>query len=67
MIAKYQGADGSMGFRSGRVYHLDVDIILISVDSKMTLNPCIVVSDNHGHSCPYSSLDSLQRNWELIR
>lgn len=55
MIAKIIGQDGSLGFRTGRKY-----IINIERD-----NNWIWVKELFGRSCPYQSMNTLKNNWDI--
>ena len=55
MIAKFIGQDGSLGFRTGRKY-----IINIERD-----NNWIWVKELFGRICPYQSMNTLKNNWDI--
>ena len=57
MIAKFIGQDGSLGFRTGRKY-----IINIERDNN---NNWIWVKELFGRSCPYQSMNTLKKNWDI--
>lgn len=57
MIARFIGQDGSLGFRTGKKY-------VITLDQGGQHN-WIWVKEMFGRSCPYESIDALERNWEL--
>lgn len=57
MIAKFIGHDGSLGFRTGRKY-----IINIERDNN---NNWIWVKELFGRSCPYQSMNTLKKNWDI--
>lgn len=57
MIAKFIGQDRSLGFRTGRKY-----IINIERDNN---NNWIWVKELFGKSCPYQSMNTLKKNWDI--
>jgi len=56
VIARFIGQDGSLGYRTGQVYHLDVRRAIFS-DKPHILRP---------RPCPYSSWAAFWANWELV-
>lgn len=56
MIVRFIGSDGSLGYRTGQKYALDV-----RTDWTGT-RPSIL----RPHACPYGSWDAFWRNWELV-
>lgn len=66
MKAIYKGENGSMGFITGNVYVLrsKIDYLYIGNGLKQY---CIVIYDTKSSRyCPYSSLESLLKNWKFI-
>lgn len=57
MIARFIGQDGSMGFRTGKKY-------VITLDQGGQHN-WIWVKEMFGRSCPYESMEALERNWDI--
>lgn len=54
---KFIGKNGSMGFRKGQIYQL----------KSVVRDSCIVLQDtNSSLSCPYSGLEAVFNNWELM-
>ena len=58
MIAKFIGQDGSLGFRTGRKY-------IINIERDNNNNNWIWVKELFGRSCPYQSMDTLKKNWDI--
>lgn len=58
IIAKFNGLDGSRGFRKGRIYKLKS-----TIESGWLF---IYDSDSH-NSCPYSSMETFLENWTEVR
>lgn len=56
MLAKFIGQDGSMGFRRGRVYNLEV------AGGRGRRPPVIVWPVR----CPYGSWDAFYANWQKV-
>ena len=56
MLARFIGKDGSMGFKTGQKYELK---------SKCANNKIIVKTANDKLFCPYDSIESFLRNWEI--
>nr|DAH62621.1 MAG TPA: hypothetical protein [Caudoviricetes sp.] len=56
MLARFIGKDGSMGFKNGEIYKLK---------SKCVNNKIIVKTANDKLFCPYESIESFLRNWEI--
>lgn len=56
MLARFIGKDGSMGFKTGQKYELK---------SKCVNNKIIVKTINDKLFCPYDSIESFLRNWEI--
>lgn len=56
MIAKFIGEDGSMGFKNGKKY---------DIQSKCWNNTIVVKTTNDRLSCPYGSIESFLKNWEI--
>lgn len=56
MLARFIGKDGSMGFKNGEIYKLK---------SKCANNKIIVKTTNDKLFCPYKSIESFLRNWEI--
>lgn len=57
IIARFIGQDGSLGFRTGRKY-------IITIEQGGSHN-WIWVKEISGKSCPYASVDALERNWDI--
>lgn len=63
MKAKFIGKNGSMGFVTGRIYNIKTRCGFVYGKT-----PCLIVVDVlNKNSCPYSSLESMLENWELIK
>lgn len=61
-IFKFIGTDGSMGLKNGKVYticglHLDKD-------QSITIS---ILTDDRMLTIPYSNLEKLRENWEIIK
>lgn len=56
MIARFTGQDGSLGYRHGQVYHLDVRTNLRG-DKPRIVRP---------RPCPYGSWAAFWANWEMV-
>lgn len=62
MKAKFIGKNGSIGFVSGKIY--DIKTKCGFVFGKETV---LIVSDkNSRKNCPYSCLETMLQNWELL-
>lgn len=57
MLYKFIGRNGSMGFMNGQIYNLK-----LYQDNKGK----IVIESNKGY-CPYSSMESFNKNWKVVK
>lgn len=67
MRGKFIGKS-SMGFRNGVTYNIRSDIKMIRKDGNVSGNDimCICIYDMNSKAwCPYQSLESLMKNWEI--
>lgn len=61
--AQFKGEDGSMGFRTGKVYKLEiVEIILPKFVTKWKV---MIMNTPVNITCPYTSWDTFKQNWDL--
>lgn len=58
--AKFIGTDGSMGFRNGRHYW-------INIEEEEQGSKWVWVKTFFGRSCPYASMKLLQQNWDIAK
>lgn len=65
--ATFKGKDGSVGYRTGRVYLIDVLIsaddpfaVMVSLDSVQSSSTTIDYQ-----TCPYSTMQAFYDNWEV--
>lgn len=56
MLAKFIGTDGSMGFKKGKIYNINI---------KEQLNTIEVRTRNERLWCPYSSMEAFLKNWKI--
>jgi len=56
VIARFIGTDGSLGYRTGQVYRLDVRRAIFT-DKPSIRSP---------YACPYGSWAAFWANWELV-
>lgn len=56
MLARFIGKNDSMGFKNGQIYKLK---------SKCVNNKIIVKTANDKLFCPYESIETFLRNWEI--
>ena len=67
MKGKFIGKS-SMGFRNGVTYNIRSDIKMIRKDGNVSGNDimCICIYDMNSKAwCPYQSLESVMKNWEI--
>lgn len=67
MRGKFIGKS-SMGFRNGVTYNIRSDIKMIRKDGNVSGNDimCICIYDMNSKAwCPYQSLESVMKNWEI--
>ena len=67
MKGKFIGKS-SMGFRNGVTYNIQSDIKMIGKDGNVSGNDimCICIYDMNSKAwCPYQSLESVMKNWEI--
>ena len=67
MRGKFIGKS-SMGFRNGVTYNIRSDIKMIGKDGNVSGNDimCICIYDMNSKAwCPYQSLESVMKNWEI--
>lgn len=67
MKAKFIGEDKSMGFRHGEIYDIKTKLQydLWSTNSSIWVHGT-TKKNPQGYKCPYSSLENLVENWEII-
>lgn len=53
--AKFIGENGSLGYIHGKVYNLAIDKNTIYLNGK-----------NNNHECPYQTIESFLKNWDVI-
>lgn len=68
MRGKFIGKS-SMGFRKGVTYNIRSDIKVIRKGENVSSNEimCICIYDMNSNAwCPYQSLESVMKNWEIF-
>ena len=62
MKGRFIGANGSMGFKNGKIYEINTTIQPVRVGREN--RQCIVVMDRESAAwCPYESLEAVMKNW----
>lgn len=65
MKARFKGINGSMGFVNGRVYNIMTRCGYLWGKKE---NPCIIVIDTESKQrCPYSNMETILENWEILK
>lgn len=59
MIKRFIGKDGSLGYRTGQIYRL--------IERPYKNYPIAISQPDGSGLCPYSSLESFNKNWEDIK
>lgn len=64
ITAKFKGEDGSLGFRAGSQYKLDVECNIESIGDVSVQSTGVL---NKGQTCVYSSILKFLDNWTDIK
>ena len=66
IAAVFQGEHGSLGYKKGRMYHLELTTKPVVKNNSLGIVFCIKRCDSQLSVCEYSSIHTFLDNWSVM-